>query len=55
MKKFECFGLSRTRDKKGNVVKRDLKPYTMCIHTSAGCGRETMEVLVVEVYEEENN
>jgi len=49
----QAYGLSRSRDKKGKIVKRDLKPYTMCLHTCVGGGRETMWVLVVEVYEEE--
>lgn len=51
MKRTECYGLSRSRDRKGNIVKRNLNPYINCLHTSCGSGYETMEVLVVEVYE----
>lgn len=50
----EIFGLSRSRDHKGVIVKRSLVPYTNCIHTMVGSGWKTMEVLVVEVYEEGN-
>lgn len=42
------------RDKKGNIIKRDLKPYVNCIHTMAGSGYETMQVLVMEIYETNN-
>lgn len=49
---MEAFGLSRSRDKKGNIVKRSLNPYVNCIHTMVGGGWDTMEVLVVIVYEE---
>jgi hypothetical protein len=49
----QYYGLSRSRDKKGRIVKRNLVPYTMCLHTCAGGGRDTMMVLVVEVDEEE--
>lgn len=48
----DAYGLSRSRDKRGVVVKRELKPYTMCLHTSAGGGRENMWILVVEIYED---
>jgi len=34
----EIFGLSRSRDKKGVVVKRDLHDYVNCIHTCVGGG-----------------
>jgi hypothetical protein len=46
------YGLSRSRDKKGNIVKRNLNPFINCIHTMVG-GKcfGTMEVLVVEVYD----
>ena len=50
----EIFGLSRSRDHKGVIVKRSLVPYTNCIHTMVGGGWKTMEVLVVEIYEEED-
>lgn len=48
---MKVYGLSRNRDKKGNVVKRNLNPYVNCIHTLVGGGYKTMEVLIVEVYE----
>ncbi len=28
--------MSRTRDRKGNIIKNELKPYTMCIHANVG-------------------
>jgi len=34
--KKEIFGLSRNRDEKGNVVKRNLHDYVNCIHASVG-------------------
>lgn len=52
---MEAFGLSRSRDKKGNIVKRSLNPYVNCIHTMVGGGWDTMDVLVVIVYEENSN
>lgn len=48
----EIYGLSRTRDDKGNIVKRSLNQYVNTLHTSCGGGWKTMEILVVEVYEE---
>ena len=53
MKPTEIYGLSRNRDKKGNVVKRNLNPYVNCLHTLVGSCRENMEVYVIEVYETE--
>lgn len=54
MRKINKYGVSRSRDKKGKIVKRELKDYTMCIHASVGGGgRETMWVLIAEVYEED--
>lgn len=50
----KAYGLSRSRDKRGNIVKRNLNPYVNCIHCSVGGGRENMEVLIVEVYELED-
>ena len=35
----------------GKIVKRSLKPYTMCLHTNAAGGRENMLVLIAEEYE----
>lgn len=51
----EIYGLSRTRDAKGNIIKRSLNDYVNCLHASCGGGYETMMVLVVEVYEESNS
>ena len=50
MKPKEIYGLSRSRDKKGNVVKRNLNPYVNCLHTQVGGARENMEVYVIEIY-----
>lgn len=47
----DVYGLSRSRDKKGNIVSRNLNEYVNCIHTLAGSGYKTMEILIVEVYE----
>lgn len=52
MRKIRKYGVSRSRDKKGKIVKREFKDYTMCIHASVGGGRESMWVLIAEVYEE---
>ena len=52
MRKVNKYGVSRSRDKKGKIVKREFKDYTMCIHAQVGCGRENMWVLIAEVYEE---
>lgn len=49
----EIYGLSRSRDKKGNVVKRNLNPYVNCLHTQVGGARDNMEVYVVEIYEQQ--
>ena len=49
--KKEIYGLSRNRDEKGRVVKRNLHDYVNCIHASVGGGYENMWVLVMEVYE----
>ena len=46
---MEIFGLSRNRDKKGKVVKRNLNPYVNCIHTLVGTARDNMEIYVIEV------
>lgn len=47
MKTF--YGLSRTRNRQGEIVRRTLKPIVNCLHASCGGGYETMQVLVVEV------
>ena len=49
------YGVSRSRDKKGKIVKREFKDYTMCIHAQVGAGRENMWVLIAEVYEEHDS
>lgn len=43
---LKAFGLSRSRDKKGNVVRRNLNDYVNCLHTQVGGARENMEVYV---------
>ena len=45
----EIYGVSRSRDKKGVIVKRNLNPFVNCIHTMVGGGYETMIVAVMEV------
>ena len=45
----EVLGVSRSRDKKGNVVARPLNPYINCIHAQVGGGRENMIVSVIEI------
>ena len=52
--KRNCYGVSRSRDRKGKIVHQELKPYTMCIHTFVGGGYESMAVLVSEVVRYEN-
>ena len=54
MRKKKYYGVSRSRDKKGKVVKREFRDYTMCVHASVGGCRENMWVLVAEVYEEDD-
>lgn len=51
MKPKEIYGLLRSRDKSGKVVKRSLNDYINCLHTQVGSARDNMEVYVVEVYE----
>lgn len=51
---MKIYGLSRSRDKHGNIVKRNLNPFVNCLHASCGGGYETMQILVVEVYETED-
>lgn len=51
MKIKKAYGIARPRDRQGKVVKRGLKPYTMCLHTNAAGGRENMLVLIAEYYE----
>ena len=49
MKKY--FGLSRSRDAKGNIVNRQLRSVVNCLHSSCGGGYDTMIILIVEVYD----
>lgn len=50
----DIFGISRTRDKKGEIIKQTTLPWVNCIHRNAGGGWKTMEILVLEVYEDDN-
>jgi hypothetical protein len=45
----EIYGVSRSRDKKGNVISRPINPYVNCIHTFVGGGRMNTAVLVMEI------
>ena len=54
MKKINKYGVSRSRDKRGKIVNREFKDYTMCIHAQVEAGRENMWVLIAEVYEEDD-
>jgi hypothetical protein len=47
-----AFGLSRSRDEKGNVVGRPINDYVNCLTTCLGGGWETMWVLVLLCYED---
>ena len=49
------YGLSRSRDKHGNIVKRNLNDVVNCIHTNAGSGYKTMEILIVEIEDEQES
>lgn len=49
------YGLSRSRDEHGNIVKRNLNDVVNCIHTNAGSGYKTMEILIVEVEDEQED
>ena len=48
----EYYGLSRSIDKSGKIVKRNSNPYINCIHTLVENAYGTMEVLIVETYED---
>ena len=50
----EIYGLSRSRDKKGNVVSRNVNPYVNCIHTQVGGGRDNMQCYIIEIEEIQN-
>ena len=49
---MNAYGLSRTRDEKGKIIKRALNDYVNCLTPSMTGGTETRWVLVVEVYED---
>lgn len=49
------YGLSRSRDKHGNIVKRTLMNWTNCVHASVNGGTESRQVLVVEVEDEQTS
>ena len=51
----KIYGLSRSRYKHGNIVKRNLNDVVNCIHTNAGSGYKTMEILIVEVEDEQES
>lgn len=46
-----AYGISRTRDKKGVIIKQTTLPWVNCIHRNVGGGWKTMEILVLEVYD----
>ena len=48
----DAYGISRTRDEKGVIIKQTTLPWVNCIHTNVGGGWKTMEILVLEVYDE---
>lgn len=48
-----AYGVSRTRDKQGVIIKQTTLPWVNCIHRNCGGGWKTMEILVLEVYEED--
>ena len=52
---MKIYGLSRSRDKKGAVVKQEPQDWVNCIHASVGGGYENMWVLLLEVYEDGDN
>ena len=48
---IDAYGISRTRDKKGKIIKQEPLDWVNCIHTMVGGGWDTMAVLVLEVYD----
>lgn len=52
MKRTRVYGISRSRDKKGKVVKQEPIDHVLCVHTNVAGGHENMWVLVLEVYED---
>lgn len=55
MKRIHYYGVSRSRDRGGQVVKRELTNYTMCVHPNAASGFPTMLVLIAEVYDSDKD
>lgn len=52
----KAYGLGRSRHGgKGAISGLHLNDYTMCIHTLVGGGWDTMMVLVVEMYENDQD
>jgi hypothetical protein len=51
----DAYGISRTRDKKGVIIKQTTLPWVNCIHRNCGGGWKTMEILVLEVYEDKDD
>lgn len=52
MKRTAAYGVSRTRDRKGAIIKQTVLPWCNCIHCNVGGGWDTMQVLILEVYED---
>ena len=50
-----AYGVSRSRDKKGVIIKQTTLPWVNCIHRNCGGGWKTMEILILEVYEDNNS
>lgn len=48
---INAYGISRTRDKKGKIVKQEPLDWVNCIHTMVGGGWETMAINVLEIYD----
>lgn len=49
-----AYGISRTRDVKGVIVKQEPLDWVNCLHANCGGGWQTMWVLVLEVYDGES-
>lgn len=50
----KIYGLSRSRDKHGNIVRRRLMDWVNCIQASVNGGTESRQVLIVEVEDEQD-
>lgn len=51
----DAYGISRTRDKKGVIIKQTTLPWVNCVHRNVGGGWKTMEVLILEVYDTDSS